>query len=138
MICGSRGSKSKLAKAAGAEPCGWVRDEKWRTAVVRRPRPSQNVQCTSAPERFLELRRGKGASRCGAKQTSKRNLLDTPPSELFWKMRCSQSARRCGMKQISKSKRKTTTCSDHFWTFACRFSVVGPRDCAPCHLSKVR
>jgi hypothetical protein len=28
MICGSGGSKSKLAKAAGAEPCGQMRAEK--------------------------------------------------------------------------------------------------------------
>ena len=28
MICGSGGSKSGLAKAAGAEPCGQMRDEK--------------------------------------------------------------------------------------------------------------
>ena len=26
MICGSGGSKSRLAKAAGAEPCGQMRD----------------------------------------------------------------------------------------------------------------
>ena len=26
MICGSRRSKSRLAKAAGAEPCGQMRD----------------------------------------------------------------------------------------------------------------
>ena len=36
MICGSGGSKSKLAKAAGAEPAGQMRDEKftplWRQA----------------------------------------------------------------------------------------------------------
>ena len=28
MICGSGGSKSRLAKAAGAEPCGQMGDEK--------------------------------------------------------------------------------------------------------------
>ena len=28
MICGSGGSKSRLAKAAGAEPSGQMRDEK--------------------------------------------------------------------------------------------------------------
>ena len=28
MFCGSRGSKSRLAKAAGAEPSGQMRDEK--------------------------------------------------------------------------------------------------------------
>ena len=37
MICGSRGSKSRLAKAAGAEPPGQMKDEKlhsvfWREA----------------------------------------------------------------------------------------------------------
>ena len=36
MICGSGGSKSRLAKAAGAEPAGHRRDEKlhplWREA----------------------------------------------------------------------------------------------------------
>ena len=35
MICGSGGSKSRLAKAAGAEPCGQMRDEK----VARRCGP---------------------------------------------------------------------------------------------------
>jgi len=30
MICGSAGSKSRLAKAAGAEPSGQMRDEKHR------------------------------------------------------------------------------------------------------------
>ena len=27
MICGPRGSKSRFAKAAGADPCGEMRDE---------------------------------------------------------------------------------------------------------------
>ena len=35
MICGSRGSKSRLAKAAGAEPSGQMRDEKLHAAVAR-------------------------------------------------------------------------------------------------------
>ena len=35
MICGSRGSKSRLAKAAGAEPSGQMRDEKLHTVVAR-------------------------------------------------------------------------------------------------------
>ena len=34
MICGSRGSKSRLAKAAGAEPAGQRRDEKWHAVVA--------------------------------------------------------------------------------------------------------
>ena len=51
MICGSRGSKSRLAKAAGAEPAGQMRDEKLH-AVVARIFRSQNVQSTPAPDHF--------------------------------------------------------------------------------------
>ena len=43
MICGSGGSKSRLAKAAGAEPAGSMRDEKLHAVVVRSTFPSQNV-----------------------------------------------------------------------------------------------
>ena len=53
MICGSGGSKSRLAKAAGAEPCGQMGDEKLHAVVARSRFPSQkNVQNTSASERF--------------------------------------------------------------------------------------
>ena len=34
MICGSGGSNSRLAKAAGAEPCGQMRDEKLHVVVA--------------------------------------------------------------------------------------------------------
>ena len=46
MICGSGGSKSRLAKAAGAEPAGQMRDEKLHAVVARSAFPSQNVQST--------------------------------------------------------------------------------------------
>jgi len=35
MICGSGGSKSRLAKAAGAEPAGQMRDENLHAVVAR-------------------------------------------------------------------------------------------------------
>ena len=34
LTCGSRGSKSRLAKAAGAEPSGQIRDEKLHAVVA--------------------------------------------------------------------------------------------------------
>jgi len=34
MICGSGGSKSRLAKAAGAEPSGQMKDEKLHAVVA--------------------------------------------------------------------------------------------------------
>ena len=81
IICGSGGSKSRLAKAVGAEPSGQMRDEQLHAVarstfpnqykahqirstfgscdveivhavVARSTFPSQNVQSTSASEHF--------------------------------------------------------------------------------------
>ena len=71
MICGSGGSKSRLAKAAGAEPAGQTRDERLHAVVARSTFPSQNVQNTSASDHFWKLRCRKSARRCGAKHISK-------------------------------------------------------------------
>ena len=71
MICGSGGSKDRLAKAAGAEPAGQMRDEKLHALVARSTFPSQKVQNTSASDHFWKLRCRKIARRCGAKHMSK-------------------------------------------------------------------
>ena len=71
MICGSRGSKSRLAKAAGAEPSGQMRDEKLHAVVARSTFPSQNVQKTPWSDHFWKLRCRKSARRCGVKHISK-------------------------------------------------------------------
>ena len=47
IISGPGGSKSRLAKAAGAEPSGQMRDEKLHPHVARSTSPSQNVQNTN-------------------------------------------------------------------------------------------
>ena len=61
MIWGSGGSKSRLAKAAGAEPSGQMRDEKLHAVVARSTFRSQNVQNTPAPDHFWQLRCRKSA-----------------------------------------------------------------------------
>ena len=71
MIWGSGGSKSRLAKAAGAEPAGQMRDEKLRAVVARSTFASQNVQNTWCSEHFWKLRCRKSARCCGAKHISK-------------------------------------------------------------------
>ena len=48
MISVSRGSKSRLAKVAGAEPAGQMRDEKLHAVVARSTFRSQNVQCRTS------------------------------------------------------------------------------------------
>ena len=72
MICGSRGSKSNLTKAAGAEPSGQMRNEKLHALVARSTFLSQTVQNTSASEQFWKLSCRKSARRCGAKHMSRK------------------------------------------------------------------
>ena len=71
MIWGSGGSKSRLAKAADAEPAGQMRDEKVHAVVARSTFESQNVQNTPCLDHFWQLRCRKSARRCGAKHMSK-------------------------------------------------------------------
>ena len=105
-----------LAKAAGAEPAGQMRDEKLHAVVARSTFRSQNVQNTSAPDHFWKLRCRKSARRCGAKHMSpqlrttfgsfgscdvekvhavvgrstfrSQNVQNTPLWDHFWKLRC--------------------------------------------------
>ena len=71
MICGSGGSKSRLAKAAGADPAGQMRDEKVHAVVARTTFPSQNVQNIPCSDHSWKLKCRKSARRCGAKHISK-------------------------------------------------------------------
>ena len=78
MICGSGGSKSRLAKAAGAEPCGQMWHEKLHAAVARSTFGSKKAKDTSRLEHVCKLRCRKSARRCGAKHISNSNMYKTP------------------------------------------------------------
>ena len=54
-ICGFGGSKSNLAKAAGAETSGQMRDEKLHAIVMQNTFPSQHVQNTPTSDHFFKL-----------------------------------------------------------------------------------
>ena len=71
MICGSGGSKSRLAKATGAEPSGQMRNEKLHVVVAQSTFGSQNVQKTPCSDHFWKLRCQKSVRHCGAKHISK-------------------------------------------------------------------
>ena len=109
MICGSGGSKSRLAKAAGAEPAGQISDEKLHAVVARSRFPSQNVQNTPVGSWDVKKVHAVVARSTFASQ----NVENTSAPDHFWKLRCRKSARRCGAKHISKSK-----CTKH--------TIVGP------------
>ena len=93
MICGSRGSKSRLAKAAGAEPCGQMRDEKLHAVVARSTCPSEKAKNTSRSEHFWKLRWWKSARRCRAKH--------------IWKSRCTKHTMFGPLLEVDMSKKCT-------------------------------
>ena len=123
MICGSRGSKSRLAKAAGAEPAGQMRDEKLHAVVARSKFPSQIVQNTKRSDHFWKLRCWKSARRCGAKHISKskctKHTSSGPLLEVeMWK-KCTPLWREA---HFEINMLKNTRGSDHLWTFRCRLA----------------
>ena len=71
VIFGSGWSKSRLAKATGAEPAGQMKYGKVHSAVARSTLPSQNVQDTPCSDHFWNVRCWKSARRCGAKHIYK-------------------------------------------------------------------
>ena len=104
MIWGSGGSKSRLAKAAGAEPAGQMRDEKLHAVAARSTFRSQNVQNTRVRTTFGSWDVEKVHAVVVRSTFRSQNVQHTPFSDHFWKLRCRKSARRCGAKHISKSK----------------------------------
>ena len=77
MIWGSGGSKSNLAKAAGAEPAGHNRDEELHAIVARSTFLSQKCQKPTVSDHFRKLRCRKSARRCGAKHISESKVSKT-------------------------------------------------------------
>ena len=123
MICGSGGSKSRLAKAAGAEPAGQMRNEKLQAVVARRTFRSRHVQNTPASDHFWKLRCRKSACRCGAKHISKSKCTKYnsfgPLLEVEMSKKCTPLWREA---HFEVKMYKTTTCTRHFWKFRCRFA----------------
>ena len=104
MICGPGGSKSRLAKAAGAEPCGQTRDKKLQAVVAQSTFPSQRYKTPQLRSTFgscdVEKVHAVVVRSTFASEKAKNHLTFGSLLEL----RCRKSARRCGAKQISKSK----------------------------------
>ena len=105
MICGSGGSKSRLAKAAGAEPAGQMRDEKVHAVVARGTFGSQNVQNTPVSDHFWKLRCRKSARRCGAKHISKSKCTKHTRSGPFLEVEMSRGRRKglCTLSKVSRT-----------------------------------
>ena len=133
MICGSGGSKSRLAKAAGAEPAGQGRDEKLHAVVAGSTFPSQNVQSTPGSDHFWKLRCRKSARCCGAKHISKskctKHTILGPLLEVEMLKKCTPLWREAHF----EVKMYKAPFLDHFWKLRCRKSA---RCCGTKHISK--
>ena len=134
MIWGSGGSKSRLAKAEGAEPAGQMRDEKLHAVVARSTFRSQNVQNTPAPDHFWQLRCRKSARRCGAKHSSNQNVQKKNHSRTTFGSSDLEKVHAVVARSTFGSQNvKSTPFLDHFWKFRSRKSA---RRCGAKHIWK--
>ena len=134
MICGSGGSKNRLAKAAGAEPAGQMRDEKLHAVVARSTFPSQNVQSTPCSDHFWKLRCRKSARRCGVKHMSKWKCTKNHHGRTTFGSWDVEKVHAVVARSTFPSQNvQSTPCSDHFWKLRCRKSA---RRCGAKHVSK--
>ena len=108
MICGSGGSKSRLAKAAGAEPSGQMRNEKLHAVVAWSTFPNQKAKSTARSDHFFKLRCRKSAHRCGAKHISKstctKNHMLGPLFDASYVVFRSMHKGLCTMSKICKTR----------------------------------
>ena len=104
MICGSGGSKSRLAK------------RRVRSQLARREMKNCTPLWREAHFQVKMYKTHHGRSTFGSCDVEKvhavvarstfrsQKVQNTPAPDHFWKLRCRKSARRCGAKHISKSK----------------------------------
>ena len=104
MICGSGGSKSRLAKAARANRLG--RWEMNNCTPLWHETHFEVKMCKAHQVRstFGSWDVGKVHAVAARSTFRSKNAQNTPCSGHFWKLRCWNNARRCGAKHISKSK----------------------------------
>ena len=151
MIWGSGGSKSRLAKAAGAEPAGQmsrcgakhISKSKCTKHTIVGPllEVAMSKKCTPLwREAHFQVKMYKThqvRTTFGSCDVEKvhavvarstfpsQNVQNTPGSDHFCKFRCRKSARRCGAKHISKSK-----CTKHHMV-APLLEVQRSKKCTP-------
>ena len=151
MICGSGGSKSRIAKAAGAEPAGQMRDEQLHAVVARSTFPSQNVQntpllalemlkkCTLMRReahfevKMYETPRLRSTFRsCAVEKTAvarstfrSQNVHNTPGSDHFGSWDIEKVHAYVARSTFRSQNVKNTACSRHFSTLKCRFAWQG-------------
>ena len=125
MICGSRGSKSRLAKAAGAEPSGQMRDEKLHAVVARSTFQSQNVRVAkhtrSGPR--LEVEMSKKCTPLWREAHFEIKMHKAHQCRTTFGSWDVEKVHAVVARSTFRSQNvQNATCSRHFWRFRCRFA----------------
>ena len=119
MICGCGGSKSRLAKTAGAELSGEMRDEKLLAVVARSTFPSQNVQNTPR----LDIEMSKECTPLWREAHFQVKMYKAHQVRSTFGSSDVEKVHVVVARNIFPSqKRKKLTATEHFWTFRCRFT----------------
>ena len=133
MIWGSGGSKSRLAKAAGAEPAGQMRDEKLHAVVARSTFPSQTVQNTRCGP-LLAVEMSKKWTPLWREAHFEVKMYKTyQPGNTFGSWDVEKVHAVVARSTFRSQNVQNTPRSDHFWKFRCEKSA---RRCGAKHISK--
>ena len=134
MIWGSGGSKSRLAKAAGAEPAGQMRHEKVHAVVARSTFPSQNGQNTKRIGPLLEVAMSKKCTPLWREAHLEVKMYKTHQCRTTFGSSDVEKVHAVVARSTFPSQNvQNTPMSDHFWKFRCRKSA---RRCGAKHISK--
>ena len=134
MICGSGGSKSRLAKAAGAEPAGQMRDEK--SARRCGAKHISKSKCTKhqgfGP--LLEVAMSKKCTPLWREAHFEVKMYKTPEVRTTFGSCDVEKVHAVVARSTFRSQNvQNTRGSDHFWKLRCRKSA---RRCGAKHISK--
>ena len=133
MICGSGGSKSRLAKAAGAEPAGHRSDEKLHAVVARSTFPSKGTKHLSVG-RLLEVAMSKKCTPLWREAHFQVKMHKTPQRRTTFGSCDVEKVHAVVARSTFPSQNvQNTSASDHFWKLRCRKSA---RRCGAKHISK--
>ena len=134
MVCGSGGSKSRLAKAAGAETSGQMRDEKLHAVVARSTFRKQNVKNTTCSDHFWKLRCQKKCTPLWHEAHFEVKMYKTHQLRTTFGSCDVEKVHAVVARSTYPSQNvQNTPRSDHFWKLRCRKSA---RRCGAKHISK--
>ena len=137
LICGSGGSKSRLAKPrVRSQLARWKMKNcaplSHEAHLEVKSGKTPHVRSTFGSWDVENMRAFVARSTFGSE-----HVQHTPCSYDLWELWCQKSGRRCGTKHIWKWKCAKHQCSGHLWKSRCRPDVEkSARHCGAKHISK--